>query len=232
MSGTMLPVLRFGPGRAMIFGGEASWRWKMLMPATDRTYEAFWRQSARWLASEAPDPVSVGVPAHATVGSAAPIEVSVRDASFEPVPDVQVHVSVRAPGGVDRVVASTEAGAAGRHAASFVPEEPGLYRVMVEAKRGDVVLASVEQPLLAGGTDPEFVDPRLNETVLRELAEESGGRYVRAGDAEGVAGALRARRAPARPGEVRDLWHNAWSFLLILALLTTEWTLRRRWGLR
>jgi hypothetical protein len=94
------------------------------------------------------------------------------------------------------------------------------------------VLASVEQSLLAGGTDPEFVDPRLNETVLRKLAEGSGGRYVRARDAGDVAGALRAPRAPSRPAEVRDLWHNAWSFLLIVALLTSEWALRRRWGLR
>ena len=234
-TGSVVPLIavqRFGRGRAMVFGGEGSWRWKMLMPAADRTYEAFWRQSARWLASEAPEPVSVTAPANTAVGSAAPIEVSVRNASFEPVPDAQVHVSMRDPGGAGRVLASTDAGAAGRHAASFVPEEPGLYRVAVEAKRGDVVLASVEQSLLAGGTDPEFVDPRLNETVLRKLAEGTGGRYVRASDAGAVAGFLRAPHAPARPGQIRDLWHNAWSFLLILALLTTEWALRRRWGLR
>jgi uncharacterized membrane protein len=234
-TGSIVPLIavqRFGRGRAMIFGGEGSWRWKMMMPAADRTYEAFWRQSARWLASEAPEPVSVTAPANTPVGSAASIEVSVRNASFEPVADAQVHVSVRAPDGADRVLASADAGGAGRHAASFVPEEPGLYRVTVEAKRADVVLASVEHPLLAGGTDPEYVDPRLNETVLRKLAEGSGGRYVPAADTGEVAGALRAPHSPRRPGEVRDLWHNAWSFLLIVALLTTEWALRRRWGLR
>jgi hypothetical protein len=174
----------------------------------------------------------VTAPANTPVGSQASIEVSVRNASFEPVADAQVHVSVRAPDGSDRVLASADAGGAGRHAASFVPEEPGLYRVTVEAKRADVVLASVEHPLLAGGTDPEYVDPRLNETVLRKLAEGSGGRYVPATDTGEVAGALRAPHSPRRPGEVRDLWHNAWSFLLIVALLTTEWALRRRWGLR
>jgi uncharacterized membrane protein len=234
-TGSIVPLIavqRFGRGRAMIFGGEGSWRWKMMMPAADRTYEAFWRQSARWLASEAPEPVSVTAPADTAVGSAAPIDVSVRDASFEPIQDAQVRISVREPDGATRVLASMDAGGAGRHAASLVPEEPGLYRVAVEAKRGDVVLASVEQSLLAGGTDPEFVDPRLNETVLRKLAEGSGGRYVRARDAGDVAGALRAPRAPSRRPEVRDLWHNAWSFLLIVALLTTEWALRRRWGLR
>ena len=131
-TGSIVPLIavqRFGRGRAMIFGGEGSWRWKMMMPAADRTYEAFWRQAARWLASEAPEPVSVTAPANTPVGSAAAIDVSVRNASFEPVPDAQVHVSVRAPGGADRVLTSTDAGGAGRHAASFVPEESGLYRV-------------------------------------------------------------------------------------------------------
>jgi hypothetical protein len=226
-------VQRFGRGRAMIFGGEGSWRWKMLMPSADRTYEAFWRQAARWLASEAPEPVSVASPVHAGVGSAAPIDVSVRNSSFEAVPDAQVHISVRDPGGTTRDVPSTAAEAAtGRHAASFVPEEPGLYRMSVEAKRGDTVIGSAVQSVLAGGTDPEFVDPRLNETVLRTLAEASGGRYLDASRAGRVSEALRERRTQARPGDVRDLWHNAWSFLLIVALLSTEWALRRRWGLR
>jgi uncharacterized membrane protein len=229
----LVAVQRFGRGRAMIFGGEGSWRWKMLMPSADRTYEAFWRQAARWLASEAPEPVSVASPVHAGVGSAAPIDVSVRNSSFEAVPDAQVHISVRDPGGTTRDVPSTAAEAAtGRHAASFVPEEPGLYRMSVEAKRGDTVIGSAVQSVLAGGTDPEFVDPRLNETVLRTLAEASGGRYLDASHAGRVSEALRERRTPARPGDVRDLWHNAWSFLLIVALLSTEWALRRRWGLR
>ena len=91
----LVAVQRFGRGRAMIFGGEGSWRWKMMMPSADRTYEAFWRQAARWLVSEAPEPVSATVPAAAPLGTAAAIEVSVRNAAFEPIPDAQVRVTLR-----------------------------------------------------------------------------------------------------------------------------------------
>jgi hypothetical protein len=31
----------------MVFAGEASWRWRMLLPATDRSYETFWKQALR-----------------------------------------------------------------------------------------------------------------------------------------------------------------------------------------
>ncbi len=28
----------------MVFAGEAAWRWKMMMAASDRSYDFFWRQ--------------------------------------------------------------------------------------------------------------------------------------------------------------------------------------------
>jgi hypothetical protein len=229
----LVAVQRFGRGRAMIFGGEGSWRWKMMMPAADGTYDAFWRQAARWLASEAPEPLVAAVPSAVALGRPATVDISVRTASFEPVPDASLHVVVRDPAGVAReIAASPVETAAGRHGATFVPEEAGLYRVTVEARRGDAVLGTVEQPLLVGALDPELIDPRLNETVLRQIAEGSRGRYVRAGEAGGVASTLRSRRVPPRRSDVRDLWHNAWSFLAVVLLLGTEWALRRAWGLR
>ena len=30
----------------------------------------------------------------------------------------------------------------------------------------------------------------------------------------------------------KDLWHNAWSLVLVIGLLAAEWIVRRRWGLR
>ena len=56
--GAVFPVVavqKYGKGRSMIFGGEASWRWRMLSPATDRSHELFWRQAARWVSTSQPD---------------------------------------------------------------------------------------------------------------------------------------------------------------------------------
>src|SRR3954462_3247714 len=102
----------------------------MRMPSDDRTYESFWRQAARGLAGEAPDPVSVASSFTPALGGPAAIDISVRNASYEPVPDADVRVSVRDPDGIAREVPSTAAGeTAGEHTAAFVPEERGLYRV-------------------------------------------------------------------------------------------------------
>ena len=73
--------------------------------------------------------------------------------------------------------------------------------------------------------------PRLNEAVLRRLASESNGRYVRADQAGQLPSLLRESRVEAGTPEMRDLWHNGWSLLAIVGLLAVEWVARRRVGL-
>jgi uncharacterized membrane protein len=64
----LVAVQRYGEGRSMVFTGEAAWRWRMLLPAADRSYDTFWRQAVRWLALPATDPVSIVAPAGAAPG--------------------------------------------------------------------------------------------------------------------------------------------------------------------
>jgi uncharacterized membrane protein len=92
-SGAIMPavaVQRYGRGRSMVFAGEASWRWKMMQPSTDRSYEFFWRQSLRWLTAEAPDPVSLTLTQDPEPGDALVVGVEARDRGFAPVADAVV----------------------------------------------------------------------------------------------------------------------------------------------
>ena len=43
----------------MVFAGEASWRWRMMLPATDTSYETIWRQMVRWLTAGSTGPVAI-----------------------------------------------------------------------------------------------------------------------------------------------------------------------------
>ena len=86
--------------------------------------------------------------------------------------------------------------------------------------------------MYVGSADREFADPRLNEGLLRRIARSSGGRYVRAAEASRVASFLQATEPMNEAPQHRDLWHQPWAFASIVALLSAEWILRRRWGLR
>jgi hypothetical protein len=72
----------------------------------------------------------------------------------------------------------------------------------------------------------------LNEGFLRRIARTSGGRYVRAAEASRVPAWLQAAVPQNAAPERRDLWHGPWAFALVVMLLSAEWILRRRWGLR
>jgi uncharacterized membrane protein len=229
----VIAVQRYGRGRSMVFGGEASWRWRMMMASTDHSHEIFWRQASRWLAETSPDPVNVVTPDAVEPGDSAEIEIDARDASFNPVAGASVTATIASPDGgsltlpVRRVVES-----AGRFSTVFVPEQPGAYHVQVEATRGHERLGTSDRWMLVGAADREFADPRLNETWLRRVARITGGRYLNARDAGRVSEWLQeAARQRAQP-ERRDLWHQPWAISLIILLLSIEWVLRRRWGLR
>jgi uncharacterized membrane protein len=233
-AGVVLPVVavqRFGRGRSMVFAGEAAWRWRMLQSSTDRSYEFFWRQALRWLATEAPDPVALTLPAEIEPGDSMTVELEARDHSFVPVIDATVTATVTAPGGETRPLPLRPAGK-GKFASAETLESSGLYHVRAEAKRGAASLGIADRWFYVGGSDREFADPRLNEGLLRRLARESGGKYVRAADAGQIISELRSNAPRTTEPERRDLWHEPWALALVIALLSAEWMMRRRWGLR
>jgi hypothetical protein len=217
----------------MVFGGEASWRWRMLSDSTDRSHELFWRQAARWLAEASPDRVSIATVEAPQPGDSVSIDVDTRDATFAPVADASVEATLDLPGGERQpLVFRRVAAQTGRHTAAFRPDREGLYHVSVEARRGDAALGTSDRWIYVGGLDREFVDPRLNEGFLRRAARESGGRYVRASDASRLITWLQeAARQNAAPVQ-RDLWHEPWAMAALVLLMSAEWTLRRMWGLR
>lgn len=230
----VVAVQRYGQGRSMVFAGEASWRWKMLVASADRSYDLFWRQAARWLSADSPDPVAIRLPDAPEPGDATSIEIEARDGAFAPVPDAEVEVTVTAPAGDPvRLKPRRPDGGAARFAATFVPDRAGLYRVHADARRGGPAsLGAAESWLYVGGSNREFADPRLNEGWLRRLARSTGGRYARASDASQIVTWLATSAPQSGQPERRDLWHEPWAFAIVVVLLSGEWILRRRWGLR
>lgn len=231
----LVAVQRYGEGRAMIFTGEAAWRWRMLLPASDRSYETFWRQALRWLALPAADRVALAPPTIASTGEAVSVTVSVKTPRFDPQPGAVVDVFVTHPGGrVERLHAGEDE-RPGEYVTRFIPAQAGVYRLSAEARQSAGLLGSSTTALLVGGVDREMADPRLNVQALRRLAHATGGRVIAPADAAAIRAlpdALRAGIPAARRLVTHDLWDNGASFAMILSLLGGEWILRRRWGLR
>jgi len=229
----LVAVQRYAQGRAMVFTGEASWRWRMQMPSEDRTYELFWRQVARWLAAGAPELVSLTPPTGVEPRSVDALHLDVRDGAFTPVTDAQVTMRITLPGGETQELrpALTDP-LAGRYSAEQRFDQLGIYRITADARRGGTTLGSTDRWLLVGGADREMADPRLNEDVLRRLAGASGGEYLTADLVPRLRSLLDSAAPQPQAPRLQEMWQTPWIFATVVLLLAAEWTLRRRWGLR
>jgi hypothetical protein len=161
------------------------------------------------------------------------IEFETRDAAFAPVRDAVVDATLTVPGGTSQtLVVRRDASRIGRWTGAAGLDQPGLYRIHVEARSGSTALGTADRWFHVGGDNREFADPRLNEGVLRRLATASGGRYVPSAEASSIVSWLEAAVPQNAEPERRDLWHEPWTYAIVIVLLTAEWVLRRRWGLR
>jgi uncharacterized membrane protein len=228
----LIAAQRYGQGRSMVFAGEASWRWRMMRPATDTSYETIWRQLARWITAGAQGPVTIAALSPSVAGITDRISVIVRDEDYRPVANAEVAIEVTAPNGEKRALtAALSNPQEGRYAVAARFDQTGVYRVNAIASRGSATVGTASRPVLVGGVDLELTQPRLNEAVLRRLSSETNGQYIRADEADQLPSLLRESRADAGTAEMRDVWHNGWSLLAIIGLLGAEWVARRRAGL-
>ena len=228
----LMTAQRYGQGRSVAFAGEASWRWRMLRPATDQSYETIWRQVARWITAGAGTRVEIAPMTPTVPGVTERISVTVRDDDFAPVANAEVSLALTAPDGQSRsLTPALSSPQDGRYAVAARFDQPGVYRLEATAARAGVRIGTASRQVLVGGADLEMSQPRLNDAVLRRLAVETKGHYLPADRAGELPALLRESQVDAGEPEQRDLWQNGWSFLALVALLGAEWLLRRRAGL-
>jgi uncharacterized membrane protein len=231
----LVAVQRYGHGRSMVFGGEGAFRWRMGLPSTNHMYETFWRQASRWLAAGAPDPIALTLPPAMNIGATGHLDVDVRDAEFHALPDVSVSMRViDSAGAAHELAPVADRTRAGRYDATFHADRVGLFRVEADVRRGKESLGTVRDWMLVGGADREMTDPRQNADVLQRLTRDTGGAMLDQRDLRSLPARLSASvaRAIDAPKREHELWHTPWTFGLIIGLVSVEWGLRRRWGMR
>ena len=119
-----------------------------------------------------------------------------------------------------------------RHA--FTPTDAGAYQVRVRTASATAGDASARPAAVNFRVEPprrELDAPTLNMPLLDAIAKAGGGvalPLARIGD---VAAALPNQPAVQTMEESRELWNAPLLYLGLLALLATEWSLRKYWRL-
>jgi len=114
-----------------------------------------------------------------------------------------------------------------------IPEQPGLYRGEFIAPAAGIYQFFVEHdldsPLDFSITEPRFElgETAMNESLLRDLAQVSGGLFFREENLQTLPDAIQARTERVRSPLEVELWASPFYFLLLLSVVAAEWVLRK-----
>jgi uncharacterized membrane protein len=209
----ILATWRFGLGRAVAFTSDAKARWGTLWLRW-RDFNKFWAQLTRWtLRSSSKGDTTAMVQRIDQTGE---VVVDAVDPRGEFINFLDTQVGVVAPNR-ERSVIDLEQIGPGRYRGRFPAPQEGVYLVGMAQRKGERVIGSQ----LAGLVVPyaqELRDLGVDETLLRELAELTGG-----GALEDPRDAFLKARRQSRIAV--DIW--PWLVGLVAVLLIPDVALRR-----
>jgi hypothetical protein len=222
--------MRFGSGQVIYVGTDETWRWRR---GVGETYqERFWLQILRFLARHS---VDAGGRAATLESDARMVEVArgtvlrlvVTDARVaESVGDTPVEARAeRVDGGVAQVIQlrrSSGAGAA-MWAATWAPDEPGVWRIRVDDSR----VGQAETVLECVRGDLESADPSADHAQLRTIAESTGGIVLDREGLDSIVDLIPRRASDSAQSTTDPLTRSPAALVLLILLLAAEWIGRR-----
>jgi uncharacterized membrane protein len=237
----LLTVGRFGKGRTLALMSDDAWRWNFIAAGnreTPQNHLKFIRQAARWLAQEPSfEQVQIRPVAPARPGEKVVIKLRVLKDDFTPTREAAVQLRMFGPEGDPSLVSVTADSEEGEYRGEVTPTREGSHRLEAEASVAGKTLGKDRTSFSVAFPFGEADDGRPRTELLKRIAEVSQGEHFAIDEwnektLDKIAAKLDSH-APSQIVERRQtrLWSTLWTFSLALALLSTEWWMRRKWGL-
>jgi uncharacterized membrane protein len=237
----LLTIGRFGKGRTLALLTDDAWRWNFIAVGnreTPQNHLKLVRQAVRWLAQErAFEQVQIRPIPSSRPGEKIAIKLRVLKDDFTPTAQASVQVRVLSPEGDPSLLSATADNEEGEYTAEYTPTKEGSHQVEAEANLAGKTLGRNRTSFSVSVPYEETDDGRPRTDLLRQIAASSQGEFFSLHDwneksLEKIAAKLESH-APSQIVERRQtrLWSTLWPFSIILALLSVEWWMRRKWGL-
>lgn len=235
-----LPIMasqRYGSGRSVSITTASTWRWQMMLPSADQSHETVWRQLLRWLAVSAPERITVNFDREFyNVGDEVTVTATILDDQYELDNGATLWMQTSDP--LDQVTdipMEWDIEDDGVYRASFTVAEEGVYSMLVDvASAAADASADSSEKRTAFVVTPslrEYTNAELDSSLLRRIADASGGSYFNLSQANSLVEAIEFT-PNAYSSEVQiDLWDRPWLLALLILLLCIDWIARRMKGL-
>ncbi len=238
----LIALRNYGKGRVMAVATDSLWAWGFQAAeggAGNRIYLEFVRNAVRWLTGDPIlSPVRLSVtPEHPAAGETVTVRARVLDANYHPVTGAALDLSAIGPEGEKVNLNARPTGEEGIYTAEFRVPREGSWRFALEAAGPGGKLGEARTLLSAVGFQDELAAPSLDEGRLRSMAQAAGGTYLAFTDDRSFDEALGKALAPGDEAlrlvseERIGLGSLPLAFVLLLAVLGLDWTMRKRYRL-
>jgi len=237
-------------GRVLAFAGDSLWRWNMKgHKEHGRTfkpeYDQFWRQVILWLAnwdSRNDDSISIDFPQRRFQPKGrVRFGVNAQSITGEALTDVKYKAELTLPDGTKQLVPVTEHGHGNFNEVDRdMIAQPGVYLIQVTGERNGESLGTAQRQFVVVDRDVEKSNPVADVERMAMLANQTrdfGGKLI---EPEKLAEVLDAmiEDPPIEKIQIPTTWkfgetmsHSLGFLMIFVALLATEWVLRKKWGL-
>jgi hypothetical protein len=239
-AGGAMPLIAAGPsgtGKCLIVTAYPLWRWPFMMAGlgrSGRTYDRFWSNAVRWLATREEGRTIRVSPARNVFHSGQRIlfEGRIFDQSYRPLDRAQVTVTAWREDDPEQTRVTDDLFASGRRDGNYRGElpalAPGEYRYRAEVSLGGQPIGEDEGRFMVEEYTLEFERIELDEPLLQEIARLSGGRYFPLAEAGGLPEALPMVSREVSGRREVELWNHPAVLAALIVLLAAEWTLRKK----
>ncbi len=240
----ILILQRAGLGKSLLVAAEGLWNWdfgaKAFKASRYRTiYSRFWAQVLRWMATNTDDKklyLSTDALTY-TIGDTAKVTAYLYSDTYSQQTEATIQIEVVPPDGmpfqlrIGSPTQNTTSDIGNVYTAQFELLQKGTYRVRAVGRHGNLTLGTDHIDIYVHPQLIELEMPQLNEALLEELAEQTGGAYFAIEDAESLPENVADVQTRVFVDTERELWAHPLILIAVVGLLGTEWFLRKRIGL-
>lgn len=223
-------------GKVAAFMSDSSWKWNFVLGSEGNVsphYEKFWNRLFLWFLND-PELKDIRVKTDKPIynpGENAKIEISTLGDDLN---NQKALPLLTYPNGMEneielektsynRLIGKVQVGGSGIHKISVNPgTDSSLYNDLNVSE----TIFIVEPP------ENEVRGPTANNNILQSLAERTGGKYITTDDRLENLKIDTSKKKTITGYKTMRFWDNPLTFVVLLGLLSSEWLLRRRWGLK
>lgn len=234
----LLLVRSIARQKSFVITGHGIWRWGLMAqgnPATERFLPLLLTNAVRWLTTSEDEKRVRIVPAKETFTTTEPIEFTgqVYDEQLRPLDNANVIVTLNH--GNEKISLALTPVGNGRYDGSLDGVVQGDYTYAGTATLGGTSLGEDDGRISVGQVNFEFLQTKMDKSLLEQLAFRSGGRYFSSSATKDLADTIAARidftpKERILTSEI-ELWNWRYVAAMLIVLLACEWFLRKRTGM-